>query len=154
LVVGASAGVGRALVHSLASRGHNLLLVASDERDLAAVAGDATVVQGVDVRTAAVDLGAGKAAADVVLAVALAGGVDAVFFPVGVSRDDDAGLLTGDDAVRLLRVNLEVVVDVTAALLPNFLCHGRGSIVGFGSIAAARGRGRNVVYSAAKRGLR
>jgi NAD(P)-dependent dehydrogenase (short-subunit alcohol dehydrogenase family) len=33
------------------------------------------------------------------------------------------------------------------------LARGQGAIVGFGSVAAERGRGRNVVYAAAKRGL-
>jgi NAD(P)-dependent dehydrogenase (short-subunit alcohol dehydrogenase family) len=33
------------------------------------------------------------------------------------------------------------------------IARGRGAIVGFGSVAAERGRGRNVVYAAAKRGL-
>jgi NAD(P)-dependent dehydrogenase (short-subunit alcohol dehydrogenase family) len=38
-------------------------------------------------------------------------------------------------------------------LLPRMTPHGRRSIVGFGSIAAVRGRRSNVAYSAAKRGL-
>lgn len=154
LVVGASAGVGRALAASLASRGDDLLLVAGDERDLAAVAAHTALVHRVDAHTLAVDLGAPGAPAEVLAAIDETGGVDTAFFPVGASRDDDDGLLRGDDVSRLLRVNLEVVADVTAALLPGFVARGRGSIVGFGSVAAASGRGRNVVYAAAKRGLR
>ena len=40
LVVGASAGVGRGLAARFAAAGHDLVLVASDERDLAAMAAD------------------------------------------------------------------------------------------------------------------
>ena len=40
VVVGASSGLGRALAEELARTGHELLLVASDPRDLSAIAAD------------------------------------------------------------------------------------------------------------------
>ena len=39
-IVGASSGLGRALAAELASRGHELLLVSSDSRDLDAIVAD------------------------------------------------------------------------------------------------------------------
>ena len=55
LVVGASAGVGRALAEGLAARGYDLLLVASDQRDLDAEAAHLRLTHGVAVTTVAAD---------------------------------------------------------------------------------------------------
>jgi short-subunit dehydrogenase len=52
----------------------------------------------------------------------------------------------------LLAINLHAPIAIAHALLPTLL-EAHGTIVGFGSIAGARGRSRNIVYAAAKRGL-
>ena len=54
---------------------------------------------------------------------------------------------------RLLDVNFSAVAAITTRLLPHLLTRPRATIVGFGSVAAARGRSKNVAYSAAKRAL-
>jgi short-subunit dehydrogenase len=50
-------------------------------------------------------------------------------------------------------VNFLSVVNITAGLWPMLVGRPRAYVVGFGSIAAIRGRRRNVVYAAAKRAL-
>jgi short-subunit dehydrogenase len=152
LVVGASAGLGRALAERLARDGRSLLLVASDGRDLDALTADLRLRFGADVRGLALDLA--TAAAAETIACALDGQpIDGLLFPVGAVNERDDGQLAGDDVDRLVRVNLTSVMSITGRLLARMIEQGRGVIVGFGSVAATRGRSRNVAYSAAKRAL-
>lgn len=154
LVVGASAGVGRALSEVLAARGDALLLVASDARDLEAQAAHLRLVYSVHVETVTADAGRPEECLDCIRFVAdTFGHIDGMFFPIGVSRSDDRGTLPLDEARRLFDANLLIVVGVIGHFLPDLLASGHGSIVGFGSVAAIRGRRANIVYAAAKRGL-
>lgn len=154
VVIGASAGVGRALSEALAAHGHRLVLVASDKEDLDALARHLRTVHRVEVRTLAVD------AADICTCTSLVAEVaayyddiDQLFFPIGASRADDRALLDPREILVLLNSNLSVVIALTAHFLPQLQKRSRARIVGFSSIAAVRGRSANVVYSAAKRGL-
>ncbi len=153
LVVGASSGLGRALASELARRGHDLLLVASDARDLEALAADLNVRHGIAVRALALDLGR-EADPGARIANALIGmpPLDTLLLPVGHSRSDDDFSLDASRIGQLLAINLHAPLAIVHALLPTLL-ETRGVIVLFGSIAAVRGRGRNIVYAASKRGL-
>ncbi len=154
LVVGASAGLGRALAERLARDRAPLLLVASDARDLDALGADLGIRFGADVRTLAADAADPAGFADAVAEALPAGvAIDGLLFPIGLSVDDDDGTAPPERAERLLAVNFLSVAAVAGRLLPRMLEQGRGVIAGFGSVAAARGRGRNVVYAAGKRAL-
>ncbi|MCC7254556.1 MAG: SDR family NAD(P)-dependent oxidoreductase [Dokdonella sp.] len=153
VVVGASSGLGRTLAGELARRGHGLLLVASDLRDLHAVAADLQVRHDITVSTLALDL-AGEPDPGARIRAALVGlpALSALLLPVGVSRGDDDFSLSAARIGELLAINLHAPLAIVHALLPD-LRDSRGSVVLFGSIASARGRGRNVVYASAKRAL-
>ncbi|HLZ66975.1 MAG TPA: SDR family NAD(P)-dependent oxidoreductase [Aliidongia sp.] len=154
VIFGASAGVGRALSRALAAKGHRLFLLARDGRDLEAQARHLRTVYGTEVAWLAVDA---AQPADVVQALetSLAGvSVRNLLFPVGMANDQDDGLLPAAALSALINANLVSVMAVTSCLLPRLLEGGGGNIVGFGSVAAIRGRGgANVAYAAAKRGL-
>lgn len=153
IVVGASSGLGRALATELAGRGYALLLVASDRRDLDALGASLNLAHGVAVRALGLDL-AREADPGARIAGALDGmpPVKTLLLPIGQSRDDDDFSLDAAAVGRLLATNLHAPLVIVHALLPRLL-ESRGSVVLFGSIAAARGRGRNVVYAGAKRAL-
>ena len=153
LVVGASSGLGRALANELGARGQDLLLVASDLRDLEAIGADLTLRHGVRVRALALDLGR-ETDPGARIAIALDGlsPLSALLLPIGVSRDDDDLSLDAAHIGQLVAINLHGPLAIVHALLPRLL-EARGVVVLFGSIAAVRGRSRNVVYAAAKRGL-
>lgn len=153
VVVGASSGLGRALAGELARRRHDLLLVASDPRDLEALATDLNLRHGVAVRALALDLGR-ETDPGARIAAALQGmsPLSALLLPVGVSRADDDFSLDVERIGQLLAINVHAPLAIVHALLPSLL-KTHGVIVLFGSIAAIRGRGRNVVYATAKRGL-
>lgn len=153
LIIGASSGLGRALATELAQRGYVLVLVASDQRDLDALASDLRLRHAVDVRTLALDL-AREADPGARIAAALENlpALQTLLLPVGLSRADDDFSLDAARVGQLLAINLHAPLAIVHALLPR-LVQSCGTIVLFGSIAAVRGRGRNVVYATAKRGL-
>ncbi|MDP2025014.1 SDR family oxidoreductase [Sulfuriferula sp.] len=154
LVVGASAGVGRALCEVLGARGSALMLVASDARDLDALAAHLRLVYRVEVQTVAADATrVTEFVEQVGKAAAAFGAIDSLYFPIGASRAEDRGLLGMEQASAILNSNLTVVIGLTSRFLPQLLELPQARIVGFSSIAAIRGRKANVVYSAAKRGL-
>lgn len=153
VIIGASSGLGRALANELAQNQRDLLLVASDARDLEALAADLHLRHGIAVRTLALDLAQeADPGARVLAALKDFSAPDTLLLPIGMSRGDDDLSLGAGAIGQLLAINLHVPLAIVHALLPR-LREARGSIELFGSIAAVRGRGRNVVYSAAKRGL-
>lgn len=154
LIVGASAGLGRCLSEEAARRGHNLLLVSSDSRDLAAMAASLGLQYGV--RTDYVACQFGNTAGEdegVISAARKFGPIDVLMYPLGFAQEDDTGFLDDRTASRLVRINFLSQVSLTAALWPGLLQREQATIVGFGSVAAVRGRRRNVMYAAAKRAL-
>jgi short-subunit dehydrogenase len=154
LIVGASAGLGRSLSEEAARRGHNLLLVSSDSRDLTAMAASLRLQYGVKTDYFACQFGHATNEEDgVVSAAKKFGPIDVLMYPLGFAREDDTGFIDDQMALRLVRVNFLSQVSLTTALWPVLLQRGRAAVVGFGSVAAVRGRRRNVVYAAAKRAL-
>lgn len=154
LIVGASAGVGRALSETLATHGYSMILVASDAQDLESQASYLRLVYGVRVKVVAADANrAEDFLGRILLAAEDFGHIDGLFFPIGVSLNNDRGMLSIGEARFLFETNFLIIAGIIGHFLPDFLASGRGNIVGFGSVAAIRGRGSNMVYSAAKRGL-
>lgn len=154
LVVGGSAGLGRALAGRLAAAGHDLVLVSSDERDLAAMTSDLKLRHGVRVSSVAADLGGDCGYLEELEDRAAAlGGLDHLLFPAGAVADQDDPGLDPAGASRLLAINFLAVAAIVARFLPELKRWPRAAIVGFGTVAAARGRSRNLVYAASKRAL-
>ena len=154
LIVGASAGLGRCLSEEAARHGHNLLLVSSDSRDLAAMKANLNLQYGVKAEYFACEFGeVVDREHGVVAAAKRFGPIDALLYPIGFSQNDDTGFQDDRAALSLVRVNFLAMVSLTAAMWPVLLERGKASIVGFGSVASVRGRSRNVVYGAAKRAL-
>ncbi|KAB2899802.1 MAG: SDR family NAD(P)-dependent oxidoreductase [Dokdonella sp.] len=153
IIVGASSGLGRALAGELAQRGHPLLLIASDARDLQALAADLALRHEVEVATLAMDLAREvDPGARILAALASLPPATALLLPAGLSRRDDAFGLGAGAIGELLAINLHAPLAIVHALLP-MLCERHATVVLFGSIAAVRGRGHNVVYASAKRAL-
>ena len=154
VVVGASAGLGRALAEALAAAGHDLVVVSSDARDLEALASDLRIRRGVRVVVVPLDLGGELCGLGRLRnAASELGGPDALLLPIGWTTAVDDATLGADVAERLVRTNFLSVTAIVAELLPELRKKPRASVLGFGSVAATRGRGANMVYAASKRAL-
>ncbi|HEY6984561.1 MAG TPA: SDR family NAD(P)-dependent oxidoreductase [Rhodanobacteraceae bacterium] len=153
IVIGASSGLGRALAKELARKQYALLLIASDRRDLDALAANLNLEHGIAVRALALDLGR-EADPGARIATTLDGmpPLSALLLVAGQSREDDDFSLDAAAIGQALAINLHAPLAIVHALLPR-LVEAHGTIVLFGSVAAVRGRGRNVVYASAKRAL-
>jgi len=154
VIVGASGGLGRALAAELAGAGRDLLLVSSDGRDVAAIAADLGLRFGIS--AAALDCDArdlDRLAGAFRREAAAPRAIESVLLPIGAVDDADDPLLETERALQLFQTNFLAVHTVLRELAPRLVAQGHGSVVGFGSIAAARGRSRNAIYAAAKRAL-
>ncbi|MEO7917548.1 MAG: SDR family NAD(P)-dependent oxidoreductase [Dokdonella sp.] len=153
IIIGASSGLGRALAVELARRKHDLLLVASERRDVEATCADLRLRHGIQAQSLGIDLGGDvDAGARLLAALERLPPATSLLLPIGVSRTDDDLSLDAAAISQLLAVNLNAPLTIVHALLPSLLAS-KGTVVLFGSVAAQRGRGRNVAYAAAKRGL-
>ncbi len=154
VVIGASSGLGRALAARFARAGDPLVLVSSDRRDLDAHVADFGLNGGAHAVAVALDLADRElslAALDAALDSLPA--ISALLLAAGFSSDDD---VPGQDSLafeNITRINYLSLCRIVEHCLPRLPRAGRAAIIGFGSVAATRGRSRNVAYAAAKRAL-
>lgn len=154
LVIGASSGLGRALAERFARAGEALVLVSSDARDGDAVAADLALRYGVQARSVALDLAQETLSyGQIELALDCLPLLTGILLPAGTNRDDDEPGQQDVGFKALTRVNYSSICQLINRFLPRLDPTLPGVIVGFGSIAATRGRRRNVAYAAAKRAL-
>jgi short-subunit dehydrogenase len=153
VVVGGSSGLGRALCEELASRGRDVVLVASRAEDCERLAGHLRLMHGVKVLPLAIDA---REPADFRdrLAQNLEGvrEIDELYLPMGLALDDDRAGEASRTLDEIWRVNYAAIVLAIEVVQP-LMVPDRGRIVAFGSIAAIRARNRNLQYAAAKTAL-
>jgi NAD(P)-dependent dehydrogenase (short-subunit alcohol dehydrogenase family) len=121
--VPAAAGVGRALAACFASAGHDLILVSSDERDLRAMTADLMIRYRVRACPVAADVSDG----------------DCYLERIASAANEMGGMDGLLFPIGAVAATDDCTFDIDR--------------VAWGSVAAVRGRRRNVAYSAAKRAL-
>jgi short-subunit dehydrogenase len=151
-IVGASAGLGRALAEECARRRHDVVLIATDERDLKALAAHLRLTYGVNADWISFRIGAVDEHA-LAQSIQSKASIDGLLFPIGVASDEDTAFLPKSTTKMIVDVNFIGQVMLVSDLWPILASRSKAYIVGFGSVASIRGRRRNVVYSASKRAL-
>ena len=147
LVIGASSGIGAALVRQLANEGWRVAAVARREAELASLAAEnreRILTYPHDVRSVAET----RPLFDRI--VAELGGLDAVHYAAGVMpniREDEYDLAKDKDILEVNCLGANAWLDCAAHF---FERRGAGQIVGISSIAADRGRRGNPGYHASK----
>lgn len=153
IIVGSSSGLGRSLAQRFAQAGHELVLISRDARDTQALASDLNIRYGVKVSNLVLDLNVEQLDCNPIEDcltdhAPLAG----LLLPAGINAEDDCIGQSADNLQMLNRVNYLSPCQLVNHYLSRIEA-ANGSIVGFGSVATARGRSRNAAYAAAKRGL-
>ncbi|WP_248963968.1 SDR family NAD(P)-dependent oxidoreductase [Sphaerisporangium perillae] len=145
LITGATAGIGAAFARRLAADGFSLVLVARDEKRLAATAATLHRRYGVACETLPADLSVDKGVSAV--EDRLREGVDLLVNNAGFGRSAAALEVPVADEVTMLRVHCEAVLRLTMAALPAIRARGRGGVINVASVAAFFAHG---TYSASK----
>jgi len=151
LVTGASAGIGLAICHELAGRGHNVVLVARRRERLEKAAAELNERYGVRAEPLGCDLG--KAASR----SRLPGRVQSLGLEIEVLVNN-AGFATNgpfhkadpERELEQVRVLVEAPVALTLAYLPDMVARGRGAILNVASTAGMQPLPYSAGYSAAK----
>jgi uncharacterized protein len=151
LVTGASAGIGGAIAHQLARRGHNLVLVARRKEKLDELAGELAGEHGIRTETIACDL------TEEAPRGRLAGRIAELGLEVDILINN-AGFATGgafyeadpDKEIQQVRLLVEAVVALTSAFLPPMVERRRGAILNVASTAGMQPMPYSAGYSAAK----
>ena len=151
LVTGASSGIGAAIAEELASRGQNLTLAARREELLSELATELHDRHGVRAGIVACDLAdAGERDRLEAKLEELGLGVEVLVNNAGFGYAGD--FVRGERArqVKMVRVNCEAVVDLTARFLPAMLARGRGAILNVASTGGFQPMPKSATYGATK----
>lgn len=130
LVSGASRGIGRAIVHALASEGGRVAAVARGAEGLAALARELPSIATIAADVTTPD----GASAAVDGCVAALGGIDIVVCVAGKSFARDASAMDDDDLAESLDMNLWSSARVAQRAVPHLAARGGGSITMISSI--------------------
>ncbi len=149
IVVGASSGIGAALVRRLAAGGCRTVALARREPELRALAAASPLVtaQVHDVRHVA------EVPALVARLTAELGGLDLLVYAAGVMPPIDVDDWPTAADADVQAVNLVGAMAWINEAAPRFVAAGRGTIVGISSVAGDRGRRGHPAYHASKAGL-
>lgn len=146
IVTGGSRGIGRAVAEAAAARGARVGLIARNEDDLRSAAAAIP-----DARYAVADvadpgaLGAAVGALEQKL-----GPTDVLVANAGIGAYGAFADLTGEEAERVVRVNVLGTVHALRAVVPGMIARRRGHLVTIGSIAGRIGTPFEAIYSASK----
>jgi uncharacterized protein len=149
IVAGASTGLGAAFARDLAARGLDLLLLARRRDVLDALAVELRAAHRVDVRTAAVDLGAPDLLAQV---RAVAAGLDVGLVVYNAAHSHIGPFLEQslEDKLRIIDVNCRGPLILADEFGRAMATRGRGGLVFMASMAAAQGTPLVATYAASK----
>jgi decaprenylphospho-beta-D-erythro-pentofuranosid-2-ulose 2-reductase len=155
LVLGAAAGIGRALAAEFASHKYDLILAGRDLEELRALAADLNLRHGVSARAQGFDI-LNFDEMESALAVCLAPAADSLegaVLSIGHMVDQETAQNDLDEGRRILDTNFTGSVLALNVLAKHFEQKRRGFICALSSVAGDRGRESNYLYGSAKGGL-
>jgi short-subunit dehydrogenase len=151
LVTGASSGIGTELARQLAARGHNVTLVARRKERLEELADELTEAHGVNADTVACDLSSAAARGRMVSTVDDRGlTVEILVNNAGFGSAGRFQELDQESELRMVRTNVEAVMDLCGQWVPEMAARGRGAVLNVASTAAFQPIPRQAVYAATK----
>jgi short-subunit dehydrogenase len=151
LVTGASSGIGEQVARQLAARGHGLALTARREERLRALAEELGSEHGIRAEAFRADL-EDESGRDALAAQLADTGRDVEILVNNAGFGDYRDLVDADaDALRrMVRLNCEALLDLTARYVPEMAKRGRGAVINIASTAAFQPLPGNATYAATK----
>ena len=151
LVTGASSGIGVELARELAKRGHGVTLVARRKDRLTKLAKELSAEHGVRAETIASDLSSAAARKRMVRTLEDRGlEVDVLVNNAGFGSAGRFQSLDAEAELRMVRTNVEAVVDLCSTYVPTMVERGRGAVLNVASVAAFQPVPRQSTYAATK----
>ncbi|MEV6550075.1 SDR family oxidoreductase [Streptomyces sp. NPDC051597] len=148
LITGATAGIGAAFARRLARDGHDLVVVARDDKRLREQATELHDRHGVEVEVLAADLSTEDGIASVEARLAeRRKPVDLLVNNAGFGNKGRYLDVSMGDELKMLKVHIEAVLRLTSAATEGMRERGRGGVVNVASVAAFVPRG---TYGASK----
>jgi short-subunit dehydrogenase len=150
-VTGASSGIGAAVARELAKRGRGVTLTARRKERLVELASELSGRHGVRAEVVACDLSSTAARRRMMKTIADRGlDVEVLVNNAGFGSAGRFQELDPDVEVRMVRTNVEAVVDLCAAYVPGMVGRRRGAILNVASVAAYQPIPRQTTYAATK----
>jgi short-subunit dehydrogenase len=151
LITGASSGIGEAFARRIACDGRHLVLVARREDRLAALAHEIEGAHGIRVHVIAQDLLRPGAVPALLSAVDRRGlAVDWLVNNAGFGTVGRLETLPVEGELDEIRLNVEVLVELTSRCLPGMVARRRGAVVNVASVAAFMPGPYMATYAATK----
>ncbi len=151
LVLGATSGIGRALLLQIARPDDHFLLAARDATEGELMAKDLRIRTGAAATFAAFDAAELEKHCDFIHgAIKSLGGLDGVIVCFGYLGEQSAAQTDFAEAARIIEVNFTAAVALLEPAAAHLEGQGSGFIVGLSSVAGERGRKSNYIYGAAK----
>ena len=157
IVTGGGTGLGAATAMGLARRGVNVCINYNSSADAANEVVAQCKALGVEAFAMKANVGEdGDCRALVAATVGKFGGVDVLVNNAGITKfakHTDLDALDADDFLKLYRVNVVAVYQMTRAAQPHLAASGKGSVVNVSSIAGVTGIGSSIAYASTKGAL-
>ncbi|MBB5609267.1 MULTISPECIES: SDR family oxidoreductase [unclassified Janthinobacterium] len=150
VVTGASSGLGAVYADRLASRGHDLILVARRVERLGVLAKSLAEKYGVAVRAIAADLSVPEDVSRVATELETNPSITMLVNNAGVSTLAPVLDTTKDKVDAMDKVNVTALTELTYAVLPQFKQRNHGAIINIASVLSLHILPISTVYSATK----
>ena len=151
LVTGASAGIGTEIARQLAQRGHAVTLAARRRDRLTELARELKAEYGVRADTVTCDLSSAAARKRMVQTIERRGAqVDVLVNNAGFGSAGRFQELDADAEVRMVRTNVEAIVDLCTTYVPQMVARGSGAVLNVASVASFQPVPRQTTYAATK----
>ena len=154
LIVGASSGLGKEIAKKFAKESNDLVIISRDTIDLNVLKSDLEIKYKVKIDVLTLDFSSiEEIDKKLLLNQNLLENLDGVIFPIGMMFNEDNLNLNSENIQKLINANFISIAHTINRLKIKLIENKNSCIIGFGSVSGFIGRGINVTYAGAKRGL-